>query len=34
MTNVRPEGAPELEVSEVLVTSHDGAKVPLAILRK
>ena len=34
MTNVRPEGAPELEVSEVLVTSHDGVKVPLAILRK
>ena len=34
MTNVRPVGAPELEVSEVLVTSHDGAKVPLAILRK
>ncbi len=34
MTNVLPEGAPELEVSEVLVTSHDGAKVPLAILRK
>jgi prolyl oligopeptidase len=34
LNNVRPEGAPELEVSEVLVTSHDGAKVPLAILRK
>ncbi len=34
MTNVRPEGAPELEVAEVLVTSHDGAKVPLAILHK
>jgi prolyl oligopeptidase len=30
----RPEGTPELEVSEVLVTSHDGAKVPLAILRR
>ena len=34
MTNVRPDGAPELEVSEVRVTSHDGAQVPLAILRK
>ncbi len=34
MTNVRPENTPELEVAEVLVTSHDGAKVPLAILRK
>ena len=34
MTNVRPEAAPEIEVSEVLVTSHDGVKVPLAILRK
>ena len=34
MTNVRPEGTPELEVSEILATSHDGAKVPLAILRQ
>ncbi|HJV95518.1 MAG TPA: prolyl oligopeptidase family serine peptidase, partial [Albitalea sp.] len=33
-SSTRPAGAPELEVSEVLVTSHDGAKVPLAILRK
>ena len=32
--NARPPGAPEIEVSEVLVTSHDGAKVPLAILRR
>lgn len=34
LTSVRPESTPELEVSEVLVTSHDGAKVPLAILHK
>ena len=34
MTSVRPEGAPEVEISDVLVTSHDGAKVPLAIMRK
>ena len=34
MTNVRPENTPELEVAEVQVTSHDGVKVPLAILRK
>ena len=34
MTNVRPEGSPDIEVAEVLVTSHDGAKVPLAILHK
>jgi prolyl oligopeptidase len=32
--NTRPSGAPEIEVSEVLVNSHDGAKVPLAILRR
>ena len=32
--NPRPPGTPELEVSEVLVTSQDGAKVPLAILRR
>ncbi len=32
--NAPPAGTPELEVSEVLVTSHDGAKVPLAILRR
>ena len=30
----RPPGTPELEVSEVLVPSHDGALVPLAILRR
>ena len=30
----RPPGTPELEVSEVLVPSHDGAKVPLAIIRR
>ena len=34
MTNIRPDGTPELNVSEVLVTSHDGVKVPLAILHK
>ena len=34
LTNVRPDGTPDIEVSDVLVTSHDGAKVPLAILRK
>ncbi len=32
--NPRPPGTPELEVSEVLVSSHDGAKVPLAIIRR
>lgn len=32
--NARPAGTPELEVSEVLVSSHDGARVPLAILRR
>ena len=30
----RPPGTPELEVSEVLVPSYDGARVPLAILRR
>jgi prolyl oligopeptidase len=30
----RPPGTPQVEVSEVLVASHDGAKVPLAILRR
>ena len=34
MAGVRPSGTPELEVSEVLVKSHDGAMVPLAILRR
>lgn len=34
MVNVRPEGVPEVEVSEVRVPSHDGVTVPLAILRK
>ncbi|RZJ08371.1 MAG: S9 family peptidase, partial [Rubrivivax sp.] len=29
-----PQGAPELEVSEVMVPSHDGVKVPLAILHR
>jgi len=32
LTNVRPAGSPELEVAEVLVPSHDGAMVPLAIV--
>jgi prolyl oligopeptidase len=34
LANLRPPGTPELEVSEVLVPSHDGARVPLAILRR
>ncbi len=34
MSNVQPEGSPTIDVVEVLVTSHDGAKVPLAILHK
>jgi prolyl oligopeptidase len=34
LATLRPPGTPELEVSEVLVPSHDGAQVPLAILRK
>lgn len=34
LTTTRPPGTPELEVSEVLVPSHDGALVPLAILRR
>jgi prolyl oligopeptidase len=29
-----PPGSPELEVTEVLVPSHDGAGVPLAIVRR
>jgi len=32
--NLPPPSMPELEVTEVLVSSHDGAKVPLAILRR
>jgi len=34
LTNVRPAGSPELEVAEVLVPSHDGAMVPLAIVQR
>ena len=34
LTTTRPPGTPELQVSEVLVSSHDGAKVPLAILHR
>lgn len=30
----RPAGTPELEVSEVLVESHDGARVPLAVIHR
>lgn len=30
----RPLGTSELEVSEVMVSSHDGVEVPLAILRR
>ncbi len=32
--SARPAGMPELEVSEVLVPSHDGVKVPLAIIHR
>lgn len=34
LTTKAPPGAPELEVSEVMVPSHDGALVPMAILRR
>ena len=34
LRNTRPPSTPELEVSEVLVPSHDGAQVPLAILHR
>ena len=34
LANQRPPGAPELEVTELLVPSHDGALVPLAILHR
>jgi prolyl oligopeptidase len=34
MNSVLPEAAPEVEVAEVLVPSHDGVKIPLAILYK
>lgn len=34
LANSRPQDAPELEVSEVLVPTADGAKVPLAIIRR
>lgn len=30
----RPPGMPALEVSEVLVPSHDGARVPLAVIHR
>lgn len=30
----RPAGTPELEVTEVLVESHDGARVPLAVVHR
>jgi prolyl oligopeptidase len=33
-TAALPAGAPELEVNEVLVSSHDGARVPLAIVSR
>ena len=29
-----PPGAPEIEVTEVMVPSHDGALVPMAVLRR
>jgi prolyl oligopeptidase len=34
LKNESPAGTPALEVGEVEVTSHDGAKVPLAIIRR
>jgi prolyl oligopeptidase len=34
LSGARPPGAPEIEVSEVMVPSHDGALVPMAVLRK
>ena len=34
LANQRPPGTPELEVTELLVPSHDGALVPLAILHR
>jgi prolyl oligopeptidase len=34
LRNRVPDGTPALTVSEVLVTSHDGAQVPLAILHR
>ncbi len=34
LSTKRPARTPELEASEVLVPSHDGALVPLAILRR
>jgi prolyl oligopeptidase len=33
-SGARPPGAPEIEVSEVMVPSHDGVAVPMAVLRK
>ncbi|MEY2685903.1 MAG: hypothetical protein RL375_101 [Pseudomonadota bacterium] len=33
-TDRRPPGAPALQVSEVLVPSHDGVRVPLVILHR
>jgi prolyl oligopeptidase len=30
----RPAGAPELEVAEVMVPSHDGVRVPLAVIQR
>jgi prolyl oligopeptidase len=34
LSGARPPGAPEIEVSEVMVPSHDGALVPMAVLRR
>ncbi len=33
-TNVQPAGLPDIEVTEVKATSHDGALVPMTILHK
>jgi prolyl oligopeptidase len=32
--NARPAGVPQLEVTEVEVSSHDGVRVPLAVLHR
>ena len=34
LSGERPPGAPEIEVSEVMVPSHDGALVPMAVLHR
>jgi prolyl oligopeptidase len=34
LTNVRPAGSPEIDVTEAFASSHDGVKIPLAILHR